>query len=313
MRCGSVRAAICAMPALILTVASGQAAPEMIGRAVSIENVVVRSSSGGAVRLKTGDGVHFRDRIRARSQSRGQIEFLDSTKIVVGPGAQIVLDEFVYTPRGTVKSATVTALKGAFRFISGSSPSRAYHIRSPASTMGIQGTAFDMYVGSGGQTAVMILKGRIRVCDRAQRCRVLDNPCEMAVIDARRGFVEEGRGIEKPVIGSLSMAAAFPFLTGQRNLVSRFRVGGAPRCANILRRAGAAPSSPARAEAASAPAGPASGISGGPGNPGNNKGVGGAGESPGGGAFGGGDVGRGDTAGGGRGNGRGGGRGGGRP
>lgn len=306
----SVRSAAFASVFIAALLGSGHAASQNIGQAVLVENLVVRKAGIGTRQLTTGDDVYFKDRIHARAQSRGQIELIDRTKLVVGAGAEVVLDEFVYTPSRTARSATMTVLKGALRFISGSSPGAAYNIRSPASTMGIRGTAFDMFVGPGGRTAVMVLNGSVRVCDRAGQCRVLDDPCQMVVVDRRSGFVAETRGVDAPVIGTLSMSQAFPFLASQAGLLTPFQVRGAGRCVAVMRRAGGAPA-PARAASgspapASASAGPGSGGSlAGPGNPGNDKAVGNAGEAPGRGDFGGGAVGRGDAPGRGGGRGRG--------
>ena len=103
----------------------------------------VKATGGGDPRILASNTSIFRDdRLRANSSGNAQIRLIDGTKIVVGPNADVKIDDFVITGQ-TVSKLTVSATRGAFRFISGRSKSSAYSIRTPNGTIGVRGTAFD--------------------------------------------------------------------------------------------------------------------------------------------------------------------------
>lgn len=264
---------------------------EVIGHAAAIINQVNGQVGRTNRRLNTRDKVHFQELIRARAASTGQFQLLDGTRLVVGPGAAMRLDSFVYSDK-SAKGVTLSTLKGAFRFISGAAKSSTYRVRTPVAIIGLRGTAFDFYVGRGGTTSVMLLRGAVQVCSTSRQCRTLRRPCEVVRV-TRNSISPIYRGADRRAVRGVSMQTAFPFLFAQRQLLRSFRSRGLRACGSSTATPNPTPN-PSVATLA-APAIAPSPRGGRFGNPGNDNAVGRAGEAPNGGNFGLGNVGRGDV------------------
>jgi hypothetical protein len=267
-----------------------------IGSAAQIVEDVRGSLGPGQRRLATADPVYSNERITAASASVGQFQLLDDTRIVVGPGSSIVLDKFIYDPNKSVQEVSINALKGTFRFITGKGRKAAYSIKTPAALMGVRGTIFDFHVDGAGRTSVLLLEGQVNVCGRGGNCQALTNKCEFVQV-GRGGRVSQKREVRGGEARGVRVASVFPFVQRQGFLARRFKARTV-ECTQTStiesQRASVAPSSPSSPAFGSAPE-PSAPSSPGPGNPGNDRGVGAAGESPGGGGFGGETGGRGDV------------------
>ncbi|MEE2866326.1 MAG: FecR domain-containing protein, partial [Pseudomonadota bacterium] len=158
--------------------------------------------------------------MRANSSGNAQIRLIDGTKIVVGPNADVKIDDFVITGQ-TVSKLTVSATRGAFRFISGRSKSSAYSIRTPNGTIGVRGTAFDVTITPQG-TNVALLRGAINACDRSGRCQLVRNRCDYVLI-GRRGVKQDRLNSDALRNRSKSL---FPLLVNESNLNRQFRQRG---------------------------------------------------------------------------------------
>ncbi|MEW9807522.1 FecR domain-containing protein [Mesorhizobium sp. ZMM04-5] len=236
----------------------------------------------------TGDGrtlavkspVYRDERIRTSAGGLGEFVFRDGTRFAVGGNSSVVIDKFVYDSSNSAKSISVKAAKGSFRWISGGANSSAYKIATPAGTIGIRGTAFDIFIGSGGQTAVVLLKGSVRFCG-SNGCRDLRRRCDY-IAATPRGGVSNPKRVSRDALREMRDDRALPFMTGKQRLSSRFQVG-----ADCMSTASLNPSrTPARASApASGPEPspapePAPSPSPSPGRGNNGKGNGGGDGSP---------------------------------
>ena len=128
-----------------LSVCSGIATTahaEAIGKAAS----VVPSADftrGTVVRTLTIDeALEQDDRIRTTQSGLIQVRFLDDTLLTIGPNSEILLDKFVFEG-STAKSLSIEVVRGAMRFVSGTSNHSAYEIKTPVATIGVRGTVVD--------------------------------------------------------------------------------------------------------------------------------------------------------------------------
>lgn len=204
---------------LLAAGASAATAAERIGQAVLIKTSV----TGDGRSLATRSPVYRDERLRTSGTGLGEFVFEDGTKFAIGMNSSIVIDKFVYAGKNTFKDLTINAAKGSFRWISGGSPSSAYKINTPSGTIGIRGTALDVYVGRGGVTAVVLLKGAARFCGR-NGCQELKRRCDYVVATPRGGITRPAR-VQRSVLRELTNARALPFLTGDQQLSRRFRTG----------------------------------------------------------------------------------------
>ena len=68
-----------------------------------------------------------------------EVTFTDSSKLTLGSGSTIVVDNYVYAPGGT-GAQTLKMTRGVFRFVSGTIPKDQVHLQTPMVTIGIRGT-----------------------------------------------------------------------------------------------------------------------------------------------------------------------------
>ncbi len=234
--------------AAALILASAANAAQKVGTAIDASTRVVGSGPSGNREIIRNTAIFSDDRLRADRTGNAQIILTDNTKIVVGPGAQIAIDDFVFASGGTFEQITVKATKGAFRFISGNSRSKAYRIETPTGTIGVRGTAFDIGIAN-GRTHVVVVRGAVEMCPSAGRCQTLRGLCSYGVMNA--GGVRTEGNLRT---GSNVARANFPLMKNEGSLRQQFRQPG--DCGNsgatTLQRRAAAPEAgdpgPAQAE-----------------------------------------------------------------
>ncbi|ANT51588.1 hypothetical protein GCM10007880_46980 [Mesorhizobium amorphae] len=208
----SLRWAAIVVLAATLNNATPIMAAEAVGQAVVIKTAVTGATGPLVVRAP----VHQDERIRTSNTGLGQFVFLDGTKLAVGWGSSVVIDKYVFDNENSVKKLTIRAAKGTFRWISGSSPSSAYQIVTPAGTIGVRGTAFDVHVAPNGKTAVVLLKGSARFCGGGG-CRELKRRCD-CVVATPSGAMSDVTKVNRSVLAALGTSRALPFLTGNQKL-----------------------------------------------------------------------------------------------
>jgi hypothetical protein len=187
-------------------------ASEAVGEAVVIKTEV--RGEGGPLQVK--DPVHRDEAIKTSKDGLGQFLFRDGTKLAVGWGSTVVIDKFVFDDSKTVKKLTIKVAEGTFRWISGNSKSTAYSIVTPAGTIGVRGTAFDVNINRNGTTAVVLLSGMVNFCG-ADGCKVLKHRCDF-VVAKRNGAMTDTARVNRGVLKTLGNQRALPFLSGGQRL-----------------------------------------------------------------------------------------------
>jgi opacity protein-like surface antigen len=169
--------------ALTLACTGPAYAQRNIGSTVTIERDVSGAIEGRIRTLGVGDGIFANETIRTANSSAAQLQFLDQTKISMGPSAAVVLDRFVYNPDRTARQATVEVTTGAARWVSGSlSLPGAHQVRTPHAIIGIRGTIFDLLVEP-RRTIVTLREGLIVVCPiAAQQSCVTVSPGQTVTV-----------------------------------------------------------------------------------------------------------------------------------
>jgi hypothetical protein len=216
MQMSSLRWAALIALAMTLNNATQAMAAEAVGQAVLIKTAVTGRTGPLVVRAP----VHRDERIRTSNSGLGQFVFRDGTKLAVGWGSSVIIDKYVFDDQNSVKKLTIRAAKGTFRWISGNSPSSAYQIVTPAGTIGVRGTAFDVHVAPNGKTAVVLLKGSARLCS-GSGCRELKRRCDCVVATPAGGMTDTFT-VNRSVFTTLGTSRALPFLSGNQQLSMGF-------------------------------------------------------------------------------------------
>ncbi|WP_374377692.1 FecR domain-containing protein [Dongia sp.] len=120
------------------------------------------SSATHAILFK--DGVFALDTVRTGTTATTELQFLDQTKIQVGSGAELRLDDFVYNAATTQGGGKISFAVGAFRYVGGKMTTEEnIRLRTPTATMIIRGTELVIYVWPDGTTQVNVVSGAVEV------------------------------------------------------------------------------------------------------------------------------------------------------
>lgn len=171
LRCGLAAAALL----WLSTLAEPQTASAEANSAAKrdIGAVALRDYQGASARPDGSDQQHairYRDRVFALDtvttgpSGATSLEFLDATRIDIGPGAEVRLDDFVYDPNSTVGAGEMSFAVGAFRYVGGRMTTEEnIRLKTPTATMVIRGTELVIFVWPDGSTEVNVVSGAVEV------------------------------------------------------------------------------------------------------------------------------------------------------
>jgi hypothetical protein len=220
------RASRVLLPLLLVALSPAAAVADTasdIGAATAVTTLVTAARSGdNNVPLKTGDKVFQDETIATDANGIGQFEFRDRTRLAIGPSSTIVLDRFVYDGGRTASKVVINLSKGAFRFMTGGSAHDAYEIKTATATIGVRGTAFDVYVADNGELAVAMLSGSVEVCPLGHACRLHGIVGQFLQMTADGVFSLHDKW-DASLFGGVGLKAALPFLADQRILLPALR------------------------------------------------------------------------------------------
>jgi hypothetical protein len=221
MRSLSHRIALASLVVVALA-SHARAATDSIGAARAITTTVSGTIDARSAALKTGDAVFANETIVTDANGVGQFQFNDQTKLAIGPGSIVKLDNFVYDSKTSEGRIVIGLTAGALRFITGKADHQAYEINTPTATIGVRGTAFDIYTTDDGEMAIAMIDGAIEVCPKGGLCRVHDvvgkylHMTPLGVFDIRDRW-------DGSFLAGVPYRIALPFLADQRKLIPALR------------------------------------------------------------------------------------------
>src|SRR5512146_1285664 len=117
--------------AALLASAVGVAASDDIGTTIVVVRTVTGTLETQTRQLVIHDDVGQNEVIATAPDAASEIEFVDGTKLSLGPRARVVLDKFVYDPDPTKGKFYMTVSEGVFRFATGHMDHQSYAITTP--------------------------------------------------------------------------------------------------------------------------------------------------------------------------------------
>jgi len=223
--------------ALLLVAIAGQAAAALPSGTVLavVQSANIDGQTGKKV-LEPEAPVFSGDRIDTGPVGEAQIRFRDNTKLVVGPNSSMVIDAFIFNDDNTARQISINAVRGAFRFFTGTSRKDAYSITTPTATIGVRGTQFDIAVEPEGTTRIANFEGMTHVCrrqtnggvvDPRQSCADVKEPCTLSVIRPTEPDVVpyDNKDIE---FRNRQLKYYFHYINNQSSLLSDFQVDLTP-------------------------------------------------------------------------------------
>jgi FecR protein len=214
-----------ALSLLILSSLSSIAQAGAIAKVVALYGSP--TASGRA--LVAGSDIQEHDKIAVGS-GNVQILFTDGTKLVLGSGSTLVIEKYLMRGGNVAQNVTIDALRGTFRFITGNSPKKNYHLKTSNATIGIRGTGFDFWVND--KTGVAVLEGKVKLC-RSGSTNNQNNCVELAA-GCQAGIAEPGNThLLKSNSLSFAIRAHFPYIINQSSLRPKFRLP-VEACSRVL-------------------------------------------------------------------------------
>jgi hypothetical protein len=159
----SAAAARSLLAAAVLLAMAGAASaqPAEVGEATMVVRSVYGTVETLRRRLAATEAVYWQELIETEAESAAKVLFVDGSTLTTGPNSTVRIDEFVYAGADPVNRVVVGITRGLLRFVTGSSPSDAYTIRTPSAMIGVRGTDFAVSVEEDGQTRVHVLHGQV--------------------------------------------------------------------------------------------------------------------------------------------------------
>ncbi|MDO8878059.1 MAG: cadherin-like domain-containing protein [Pseudolabrys sp.] len=125
-------------------------AAQAVGRVVQSGGDATIVRNGVAIVANTGDAILKGDVLQTVSGSLG-VTFNDGSTLNLTANTRLVVNEFVYDPRGSANSQLLDLVQGSLTFISGGvAHSGNMSIGTPVATMGIRGTVGGVTTASDG-------------------------------------------------------------------------------------------------------------------------------------------------------------------
>jgi hypothetical protein len=120
--------------------------------------VVLQAAISPTGAAKVGDAVYRGDVVQTAADGAVGIAFTDGTAFNISSNARMVLNEFVYDPKGKQNSTLFSLSKGTFTFVAGQvAKTGDMKIDTPVATMGIRGTTPHVEISDDGSVSFATL------------------------------------------------------------------------------------------------------------------------------------------------------------
>jgi hypothetical protein len=219
---------VSSLAALALVLVAGGAALAQSGTAMGVDPDA--EAQGKQTRtLVVGADIFIGDRVVTGPSGQVQILFSDRTELVVGPRSALLIEDYLLRNDGSAGKFAINALSGTFRFVTGGAPKNSYVITTPTGTIGVRGTAFELYI-AGLWSYVLVQHGSVILRPFNGEPVVLEGACEFGIIGADGaevvGNTDQVKGADREKLKEI-----FLYPTKQSSLLLReFRIQGAERC-----------------------------------------------------------------------------------
>ncbi len=150
--------------AFLISLSSYAFSEETIAWVVRVSGTVEVDSNGSIRELKRRDKIVTGDIITTGTNSNLTLKFIDDSVADIDSDSEFLIDKFSMDESDSSNSvAAFKLLKGGLRTLSGKINKDQYQLETPAASIGIRGTQFEVVVTSEIETFASIYDGAIRV------------------------------------------------------------------------------------------------------------------------------------------------------
>ena len=201
------------------------------GKALGVDPAAEARHAAVVRTLTVGDDVSIGERIVTGATGQVQIMFDDQTELVIGPSSSLVIEDYLLRNDGSAGKLAINALAGTFRFVTGGAPKDRYTIKTPTGTIGVRGTAFELYVTS-LWSYVLMQHGSVIGCNEVNECIVTEAQCEVAQLSASEAILV-GPTNRLSSQDRAALRQMFIYANNQKPLLQEFRINQAERCLRL--------------------------------------------------------------------------------
>lgn len=150
---------ILTMLILLLMVTAMPAFARTVGTVTHLSGPLFAKNEAGAKRaLSLKSAVEEGDTLVSEKRTYGRVKFIDGGEITLRPDSMLVVESYIFNKeKPTEDRAALNLLKGGLRAVTGQVGKRgnvdAYRMKTPAATIGVRGTTYDMKVCQDGSCA----------------------------------------------------------------------------------------------------------------------------------------------------------------
>ena len=137
---------------------------QKVGSTESVIKSVFEKKRNASITL--GDDIKYLDLITTGTASFTKIKLLDSSVINLGPDSELLIDDFVYDPKASEVSGTITLVRGFLNFV-GSKKQKSLKFYSSGSILGIRGTNFDLHTSEKGRISIAVYEGSVMLSNKS--------------------------------------------------------------------------------------------------------------------------------------------------
>ncbi len=130
---------------ILLSLYAPQAKAETAGHVTQLQGHVMRNGTA----LSQGSAIDSSDTITTGNNSKVVFKMIDGATVELGKNSELKLSEYHYQQGGDDNSVLMEVMNGFFRTISGAvgkSNADHYQVKTPLSSIGIQGTNYQVLV-----------------------------------------------------------------------------------------------------------------------------------------------------------------------
>jgi hypothetical protein len=138
-----LRSAVFTAVAVVAVAAPAIAQPSAAGRIDRLAGTAFILRAGAHVPIKAGDAVLETDVLRTGPDGRIGVTLKDDTRLSLGPGSEVRLEKFLYSPSEGKIGLALRVARGLVAYVSGRIAKLApdaVRLETPAAIVGVRGT-----------------------------------------------------------------------------------------------------------------------------------------------------------------------------
>ena len=136
---------------------------EPVGRVLMAVGDVQARNGEENRKLERKSDIYPGDTLLTSKDSQLQLRMVDGAFIALTPDTAFEVRSYHFGDGPKADNVAVTLLKGGLRTVTGQIEKSNYRLATPAATLGIRGTVFEVYVAADGTTTVILREGGVDV------------------------------------------------------------------------------------------------------------------------------------------------------